>query len=293
MEYEGQICRAPMERSSYMLPVMVGCSYNRCRFCTLFKHLKFRKLPLAQVEHDLIRVKGAGGKPKAVFLGDGNAFDLPTEELAEILKLVRKYFPEGPSVRMDATVTGILAKSPEELEQLHSFGVEHLYLGIESGLEEVLAFMKKDHTISQAGKAIARIQDAGIAFDAHIMTGVAGHGKGVENARALAAFLNETKPERVINFSMFLHTDAPLYQEIRKGNFEPATELENLREEKLLLEELEPMDLTYDGVHDFIEFRVRGNLKKDKEKMIKKVADEIIRQEKKEEVIAYISESWS
>lgn len=127
MEYEGQICRAPMERSSYMLPVMVGCSYNRCRFCTLFKHLKFRKLPLAQVEHDLIRVKEAGGKPKAVFLGDGNAFDLPTEELAESLKLVRKYFPEGPSVRMDATVTGILAKSPEELEQLHSLGVEHLY----------------------------------------------------------------------------------------------------------------------------------------------------------------------
>ena len=259
MEYEGQICRAPMERSSYMLPVMVGCSYNRCRFCTLFKHLKFRKLPLAQVEHDLIRVKEAGGKPKAVFLGDGNAFDLPTEELEEILKLVRKYFPEGPSVRMDATVTGILAKSPEELEQLHSLGVEHLYLGIESGLEEVLAFMKKDHTISQAEKAIARIQDAGIVFDAHIMTGVAGHGKGMENARALAAFLNETKPERVINFSMFLHTDAPLYQEIRNGNFKPATELENLKEEKLLLEELESMDLAYDGFHDFIEFRVRGN----------------------------------
>ena len=107
--------------------------------------------------------------------------------------------------------------------------MEHLYLGIESGLEEVLAFMKKDHTISQAGKAIARIQDVGIVFDAHIMTGVAGHGKGMENARALAAFLNETKPERVINFSMFLHTDAPLYQEIRNGNFKPATELENLK----------------------------------------------------------------
>ena len=62
---------------------------------------------------------------------------------------------------------------------------------------------------------------------------------------------------------------------------------------KARLEELEPMDLAYDGFHDFIEFRVRGNLKKDKEKMIKKIADEIIRQEKKEEVIAYISESWS
>ena len=67
MEYEGQICRAPMERSSYMLPVMVGCSYNRCRFCTLFKHLKFRKLPLAQVEHDLIREKSRRKAQSRIF----------------------------------------------------------------------------------------------------------------------------------------------------------------------------------------------------------------------------------
>lgn len=37
MDYEGQICRAPMERSSFMLPVMVGCSYNQCKFCNLFR----------------------------------------------------------------------------------------------------------------------------------------------------------------------------------------------------------------------------------------------------------------
>ena len=56
MDYEGQICRAPMERSSFMLPVMVGCSYNKCRFCMLFKHLKYRELPLEQIEQELQRV---------------------------------------------------------------------------------------------------------------------------------------------------------------------------------------------------------------------------------------------
>ena len=61
MEYEGQICRGPMERASYMLPISVGCSYNQCRFCTLFKHLTYRQLPLEKIEAELERVSAVGG----------------------------------------------------------------------------------------------------------------------------------------------------------------------------------------------------------------------------------------
>ena len=87
MDYEGQICRAPMERSSFMLPVMVGCSYNQCKFCNLFRHLKYRELPMEQIEAELKRVRELHGKPKKIFLGDGNAFGLKTEKLYEILDL--------------------------------------------------------------------------------------------------------------------------------------------------------------------------------------------------------------
>ena len=83
MNYEGQICRGPMERSSYMLPVAVGCSYNRCKFCTLFRHLKYRELPMEQIEAELARVRNLGGNPMRVFLGDGNAFGLGTNTSAE------------------------------------------------------------------------------------------------------------------------------------------------------------------------------------------------------------------
>ena len=76
MDYEGQICKPPMEIGRFMLPVAVGCSYNACRFCTLFKHLKFRELPLDKVEAELLRVKNLGGSPKKIFLGDGNPFGL-------------------------------------------------------------------------------------------------------------------------------------------------------------------------------------------------------------------------
>ena len=93
MEYEGQICRPPMERSSFMLPVAVGCSYNRCTFCTLFKHLRYRQLPIEQVEAELQRVHDAGGNPEQVFLGDGNAFCMSTDHLLRILELVHRYLP--------------------------------------------------------------------------------------------------------------------------------------------------------------------------------------------------------
>lgn len=66
MDYEGQICKPPMEIGRFMLPVAVGCSYNACRFCTLFKHLKFRELPLDKVEAELLRVKNLGGSPKKI-----------------------------------------------------------------------------------------------------------------------------------------------------------------------------------------------------------------------------------
>ena len=75
MNYEGQICRS---HGAFVLyaPVAVGCSYNQCKFCTLFRHLKYRELPMEQIEAELERVRSLGGNPKHVFLRDGNAFGL-------------------------------------------------------------------------------------------------------------------------------------------------------------------------------------------------------------------------
>ena len=272
MNYEGQICRGPMERSSYMLPVAVGCSYNRCKFCTLFRHLKYRELPMEQIEAELERVRSLGGNPKHVFLGDGNAFGLATKRLLEITDLIHRYFPGCQAINMDGTITNIQAKSREELLALRKAGICHLYLGIESGLDDVLRYMGKDHNLDQAYRQIDRIQRAGFIFDAHIMTGIAGHGRGLENGTATAEFFNRTRPQRIINFSMFLFRSAPLFQEAQAKTFIPATELENLQEERLLLELLKADGpLAYDGFHDRIEFRVRGTLPDDRKNMLNKL----------------------
>ena len=271
MEYEGRICRPPMERASYMLPVAVGCSYNLCTFCTLFKHLQYRQLSREQIEAEMIRVHEAGGDPKQIFLGDGNAFGLSMEDLTWILEKIHHYFPSCEMVNMDATITNISHKSDEELKQLYDLGVRRLYIGIETGLDDVLRFMKKDHNLEQAYVQIARMQKAGLIFNAHMMTGIAGKGRGIENAEATAEFFNRTKPERVINFNVFHHKRAPLWKDIEAGRYTPADEQENLREERRLVELIDVPGMKYDGMHDVFELRFRGEFPKDKEKMLAQI----------------------
>lgn len=278
MNYEGQICRPPMEKSSFMLPVAVGCSYNRCTFCTLFKHLQYRVLPIEQVEAELKRVYDAGGKPKQIFLGDGNAFGLPFPHLLAVLQLIHRYFPECRSVNMDATVTNIQNKTDAQLKALYQNGVRRLYLGIETGLDDVLSFMQKDHSLLQSYEQIERIKQFGFLFNAHIMTGIAGKGRGLENAEKTAEFFNRTQPQRVINFSLFVHQKAPLYRNFENGSFLPASELENLQEDYHLIQCLCVPDFIYDSFHDLIGFRVRGTLPQDKEKMLARLQREIERQ---------------
>ncbi|MBR3125526.1 MAG: radical SAM protein [Mogibacterium sp.] len=295
MEYEGRICRAPMERAAYKLPIMVGCCYNQCRFCDLFKHLKFRIIPVAEVESDIRRVSEAGGSPRRIFLGDGSAFALSTDYLISILDLIHKYFPQCSEINMNATVTSISDKSDEELQILAENGVKHLYIGLESGLEDVLSFMNKGNTVEQLKRAVKRIRQYGMCFDAHIMTGSAGHGRGPENAAATAGILTELGATSATNFSMFIHYETPLYQDLQIGRFKAASEYENLLEDRELIRlicgELNrngDHSMKYEGFHDYISFHVWGTLPRDGAKMMAKLDKVIAEYAERQDVLSVI-----
>ena len=282
MDYEGRICRGPMERKAFMLPVTVGCPYNGCKFCGLFTDLKYRKISLSDIENELKRVKAHGGNPKFIYFGDGSAFELNASELSEIIRLVKDYFPAANTFNSDATITGISKKSDEDLNILHSLGYNKLYIGIESAHFDVLDFMNKDHNPDEAYTQIERITRAGFSYAAHFMTGVAGSGRWEESAVAMAKFLSITKPENVVNFSMFLSADR-LMKEIEKGSFKPATELENLKEERKLIELLDispEHPIKWDSFHDWIHVRTRGTLPEDKDKILRVLDDAIAKFEK-------------
>lgn len=251
-----------------MLPIMVGCAHNKCKFCGLFKHLKFRELPLIQVEDEISRVVSEGGNPQNVFLGDGNAFCLPADHIVKVAESLSDSFSNLKHINMDATVRDIASKSDEELELLASLGVWNLYIGIECGLEDVLEFMNKGNTLEEAKIAINRIKNAGMTYSAHIMSGIAGAGRGEENAHALAKFFNETQPLNICNFDLGLHRSVELWDDYKEGVYKVSPASERFLEEKILIEEIvAKADMNYDAVFEAPPLRFRGTLPKDKEKL--------------------------
>lgn len=274
MEYEGVICRPPMELGAFLLPVTVGCTHNRCTFCTFYKDTGFRVIPLEAVEAELVRCAGSGRTPRRIFLGDGNPFTLGADRLLEILAMIRRYFPTPP-VCMDATVANIAAKSDGELSALAGVGVEELYVGLECGVEESLAKLRKGFTLAQAREQAARLDRAGIACGAHLMLGTGGAGRGEETALRTAELLNEIRPKDAINVEMFIHRGTELYRQVQAGEFQPASALESLEEERLLLENIR-VPMKYDGFHGWHEFHVWGLLPEKKPAMLKKLDAAIV-----------------
>lgn len=129
-------------------------------------------------------------------------------------------------------------------------------------------------------------------FDAHVMSGVAGKGRGQENAIALAEFLNKTQPDRIVNFSLFLHNQVALYEDIKSGAFIPADEVENMEEERtligLLKEGPDGHQMLYDGFNDFLELRVKGKVPKDAPRMIEKLTEAIEKYKDEPPIYAYV-----
>lgn len=275
MDYEGRICRPSFEKGAFKLPISVGCSYNKCKFCALFKDLNFRIIDDKFVFDEIDRVKTATGKPEVCFLGDGNAFHNSTERLVKIITYVKENIPTIKKFRMDAAISDIKNKTDEELKLLSDLGVDILYIGIESGLDDVLQFMNKEHrTNAEAKEQIERLHRASIDYSAHIMAGVSGKGRGIENAKALANFFNETKPISITNFTMIITKYEELNEDIVSGKFEVASDIETLQEAKELICDV-AIDTDIDSFQDMIPFRVKGHIPKDREKLIRLLDNKI------------------
>lgn len=271
MDYEGRICRPAFEKGAFKLPISVGCSYNQCKFCDLFKDLKFKIIDDEIVYDEIKRVKNVTGMPVVCFLGDGNAFHNKAERLIKIITYVKDNIPSIKHIRMDSTITDIKNKTNEELKELSLAGIDVLYIGIESGLDDVLQFMNKEHrTNEEAKEQIDRLHKYNINYSAHIMAGVSGEGRGIENAKALAKFLNETKPVSITNFTMFVTKNLILYKDIIEEKFRPASDIESLNEAKELINDMN-VETDIDSFHDNIPYRVKGHLPQDKEKLIKQI----------------------
>lgn len=268
MKFEGTTYRPPVEENSMLLQVTVGCAHNQCTYCNMYDDVKFRVINPNQIEKDLQEARNIYQNVERIFLVNGDAFVLSANRLKNISDLIKKYFPECNTISMYASIQNIQSKSDKELEELKEYGINDLWVGVESGWNKVITDIKKGYTVEEAKKELSRLNKAGINYMAGLMLGVAGKGKGIENAKYTAAFLNETKPKLIWAGTLGLFEGTPMANDAKKGLFLPATEIEILEEEKALINGIELNNVPFYGIHPTNTFPVVGNLPVDKQKMI-------------------------
>lgn len=301
MHYTGTIWRPPYEADSLLLEVTAGCTHHKCKFCTLYAELpfKFRMSPLADVENDLLearaifkqqQVRGLfklwpNSGPARVFLTGANPFVLKAERLLEIAGMIARTFPEIGSIGCFARVTDVALKTEQELAQLRAAGFDGLTLGVETGDDVALAFMRKGYQAADIVEQCQRLEAAGIGYNFFYLTGISGHGRGQASAKATAAVCNQLHPRRIGASMLTIYPNSELYQEIQNGAWQPETEIEKYQELKTLVQALQgPVWFGALGASNAVPFA--GNLPGDKERLLA-VLDEIIADFSEEELQGY------
>lgn len=301
MHYTGTIWRPPYEADSLLLEVTAGCTHHKCKFCTLYAELpfKFRMSPLADVENDLLEARAIfkqqqarglfklwpNAGPARVFLTGANPFVLKAERLLEIAGMVARIFPEIGSIGCFARVTDVALKTEQELAQLRAAGFDGLTLGVETGDDVALAFMRKGYQAADIVEQCQRLETAGIGYNFFYLTGISGHGRGQASAKATAAVCNQLHPRRIGASMLTIYPNSELYQEIQSGAWQPETEIEKYQELKTLVQALQgPVWFGALGASNAVPFA--GNLPEDKERLLA-VLDEIIADFSEEELQDY------
>jgi len=274
MRYEGNIFRPFSEADSYLLQCTVGCSHNKCTFCGMYKDKKYRVRPLSDIKEDIAMAKKAMGDVQKVFLCDGDAIDIETPMLLEILAELKTAFP---SLRHVGTYVGplsVLRKSMDELKSLTDAGLKKAYLGVETGDDELLHEVNKGAGYEEMLQAGLNLNEAGFNLSSMVLLGLAGRGKrSKEHALATAKITNEMKPKYLAALTVTPVPGTVFYNRVQKGEIEILSPLETLNEMKIIFENITIDDLKFVGVHASNYLPINGTLQKDKEKMLSVIND--------------------
>ena len=287
MHYTGTIWRPPYEADSLLLEVTAGCTHHNCKFCTLYSDLpfKFRMSPMKDIESDLLEAQVLRHNPtsimtnllrgasrpepiRRVFLTGANPFVLQTDKLLEIAALIRKYLPSVESIGCFARITDSENKTDEDLLQLRQAGYNGLTIGVETGDDAALSFMRKGYTSQDILTQCKRLEQAEIEYGFFYLTSISGRGNGEAGAKASAEIFNLLHPFLIGPNMLTIYPESDLYQEIQNGNWEEEGELEKYRELRALVENLK-ITTYFAAMGASNAFQLRGRLPEDRGKLLK------------------------
>ena len=297
--------RPPSEASSLLLRVTRNCSWNRCKFCHIYKGKAFELRPVADIKQDILTVKAiqdrlkeaaakAGGVEAAAisilnnplsethfnvalwlyhggtsaFLQDANTLIMPTDDLVEVIKFLKQTLPTITRITSYGRSKTAAKKKLEELKALHEAGLDRLHIGLESGYDPILEYMDKGVTAADHIVGGKKIVASGISLSEYVLQGMGGKKLWREHATETGKVLSQINADFIRVRTLTIKEGMPLYNEVKDGRFVRATDEEIVAEERLLIENLNCRSyFVSDHITNLLQ-EIEGKLPDDKDKML-------------------------
>ena len=271
MRYKGSVYRPPSEAYSLIVQVTYGCSHNTCAFCSMYKEKHFAIRPLEEVLEDFRIARGVYRRVDRVFLADGDALVRKANELYTILDTIRELFPECERVTSYASPASIRIRTEEELRTLRDKGLTMVYMGLESGYDDVLKRMRKGHMSAEIVEMGRKVRRCGMALSVTAITGLGGPELLERHAIETAEAFNAMNPEYIGMLTLMVEPETPLYDWVRDGSFQLLTQPQVLEETRLLMEHLDSPGSVFRMNHASNYLVLKGTLNQDKEAMLRTI----------------------
>jgi radical SAM superfamily enzyme YgiQ (UPF0313 family) len=269
MRYEGRIFRPPSEAESYILQATIGCSWNKCVYCDMYRDKTFRVRALEETLSDLsAAARATHGRIDTLFVADGDALVLDMDHWRAILGRARELLPHLKRVSCYATAKNILSKSDAELSELRAGGLSMLYIGPESGDDKTLKRIVKGGSYAQHVEAAHKAHAAGMRISVIALLGIAGVERSEVHAEKTAALVTDMNPEYFAALTTSVLPDTPLVTLREKGFFELPSVPRMLEELRTIVDQARPTDAVFRTNHASNHLPLGGRLPRDRAQIV-------------------------
>jgi radical SAM superfamily enzyme YgiQ (UPF0313 family) len=269
MRYEGTLYRPPSEADAYILQATVGCSWNACVYCDMYREKTFRVRELAESLEDIALARARfGTRVRKVFVADGDALILPMDHWLPILEALRSAFPHLERVSSYAMARNVLEKTEDELRTLREAGLRRLYIGPESGDDVTLKRIAKGATFADHEAAAAKARRAGLELSVIVLLGVAGVERSEEHAKRTAELVTAMDPEYFAALTTTVVPGTPLAKLARTERFTLPDLARLFGELRTIVAESRPTRAVFRTNHASNYLPLAGTLPEDRDRIV-------------------------
>ncbi len=268
IKYDEPVFRPPAEARSAIIQATLGCSWNKCAFCEMYTSKKFTVRSFEDLKPEIKTLSHAYKGVKKIFLADGNAFVLSANKLIPIVKEINNQFGKLQRISSYALPKDILNKSESELKELRNRGLKLLYIGIETGDDDLLKLINKGETFNSTVEGINKAHEAGIETSIMIINGLGGKKYSQKHALKSAEIINKINPKFLSTLTLSLPFGLDHFQNRFNGDYQQQTIIELFEELRLFIENLDVENVIYRSNHVSNNLFLKGTLSKDQNELI-------------------------